>query len=136
MPSVSCCFLHVFTSQKINIKWTPNATKLYGDFLWTGWKILGPGCTRGSRGGDNLPGCARRPRRALEGVSHLGTPWTASSPYKFLNIPKPPVDNPRSEILPPQASVAIKNQSRPRSGTLLEGGNHHQWPSSSSRRPP
>ena len=27
-----------------------------------------------SRGGDNPPGCARRPRRALVGCAHLGCP--------------------------------------------------------------
>ena len=32
-----------------------------------------------------------------------------------------PRNNPRSEVSPPQAYVAMKNQSRPRSGTLPEG---------------
>ena len=31
MPSASCCFLHVFTSQDISTKWGPNAAKLFGD---------------------------------------------------------------------------------------------------------
>ena len=68
----ACIF---FTWHKINIKRSPNAIKLYRDFLWTRWKILGPGCTWGeSRGGDNPLGRARGPRHALEGCAHLGCP--------------------------------------------------------------
>ena len=34
MPSASSCFLHVFDSQKIHIKRSPNMIKIYGDFFW------------------------------------------------------------------------------------------------------
>ena len=76
-----------FTSQKILIKRSPNATNLYEDFLWTRRKKLGPGCTWGEfRGGDNPPGHARGPRRALVGCAHPGCPRTASLLYKYPNI--------------------------------------------------
>ena len=66
-------FCMLFTSQEINTKRSPNAAKLFGDFLCTRRKMLGPGCTWGeSRGGDNLPGHAKRPRHALVGCAHLG----------------------------------------------------------------
>ena len=40
-------FSMFFTSQKILIKQSPNATQIYGDFLWTRRMKLGPGCTWG-----------------------------------------------------------------------------------------
>ena len=42
----------------------------------------------------------------------------------------------RSGVPPPQASVATRNLSGALPGTLTEGGTHHRWPSSSSRRSP
>ena len=41
-----------------------------------------------SRGGDNPPGRARRPRRALVGCAHLGCPLTASLLYKYPKNPR------------------------------------------------
>ena len=41
-----------------------------------------------SRGGDNPPGRARRPKRALVGCAHHGCPRTASLLYKYPNIPE------------------------------------------------
>ena len=64
-----------FTSQEINIRRSPYATKLHGDFFWTRWNIMGPGCAWGVlRGEHNPPGRARRPRRALVGAALLGPP--------------------------------------------------------------
>ena len=83
---LSACF---FTSQEIKIRRGPNTTPIYDDFLWTKRNTMGPGCTWGkSRGGDNPPGCARRPSHALVGCAHLGCPRTASLLYKYPNIPE------------------------------------------------
>ena len=52
----------------------------------------------------------------------------------YISIyPKNIKEQNRSGVPPPQASVATKNLSGARSGTLPEGGTHHRWPSSSSR---
>jgi hypothetical protein len=59
--------------------------------------------------------------RAPVGCAHL------EAHLSMKPTPKIPINretirgNPRSEVPPPQASVAMKNQSRPRSGTLPEG---------------
>ena len=84
--SAKCQFLFFpvyFTSQKINIRRNPNATKLYRDFLWTRRNMLGPGCTWGS---------------PEEGTTHQGAPWwvvptsgaprTASLLYKYPKNPR------------------------------------------------
>ena len=55
--------------------------------------------------------------------------------YKSI-YPKTFEDNNRSGVPPLQASVATKNLSGALPGTLPEGGTHHRWPSSSSRRYP
>ena len=61
------------------------------------------------------------PWRALVGggppEAHLRMIPTLKNPINTKN----PRNNPRSEVSPLQASVATKNQSRPRSGTLPEG---------------
>ena len=118
--AVFCLF---FTSQKINIKRSPNTTKFFGEFLWTRTPRMGQRRTRGvPRGGHNPPGCAWGPRRAQVGCAHLsGLPH----PLFALEIPEYSETHrgyPRSEVSPPQASVATGNQSRSRSGTLPEGG--------------
>ena len=79
--AVFCLF---FSSQEINTKWSPNATKLHGDFLWTRRNPMGQSCTWGCPEG---------------GTNHQGAPgWvvptsvaspTPSLHYKFRNIPKP-----------------------------------------------
>src|SRR6266536_3919701 len=56
-----------FTSQKINIKRSPNAAKLYGDFLWTRRHPMGQGSTWWV-------------------VPTSGLPRTASLLYKYPNI--------------------------------------------------
>ena len=66
MPSASCCFSMFFTSQKINIKWSPNATKLHDDFLWARTKAMFPGCTWGFPEG---------------GTTHLGAPGEPGAPW-------------------------------------------------------
>ena len=70
MPVVVFCMF--FTSHEINIKQSPNATKLYGDFLWTKRHVMGPGCACGVlRGEHNPPGRAWAPRLALVGCAPL-----------------------------------------------------------------
>ena len=78
-----------FTLQEINIKWSPNAMKLYGDFFLDQKEHNGPWLRLGvPRGEQNPPGRARRPRRALVGCAHLGCPRTVSLLYKYPNIPE------------------------------------------------
>ena len=65
-----------------------------------------------------------------EGTTHQGAPGCAHLEAHLCVKPmlKNPINreiirnNPISEVPPPQGSVAIENQSRTRSGTLLEGG--------------
>ena len=72
------------------------------------------------RGGHNPPQRARGAWLALVGCAHL------KAHLHMKPTPKNPINretirnNPRSEVLP-QASVAMKNQSRTRSGTPPEG---------------
>ena len=116
MPSANCCFSMFFTSQEINIKRSPNATKLYDDFLSTKRKKLGPGCTWGeSRGGDNPPGHAKRPTRALVGCAHLGCP-----PDRLfaLQIPKNP------ETL--KASMKYSSSRRRVQNHQIQSRHHHR----------
>ena len=71
VPVVVFCLF--FTSQKINTKRSPNATKLFGEFFWTRRHLLGQRSTRGGlRGEHNPPGHAWGPRRAMVGCAHLG----------------------------------------------------------------
>ena len=84
--AVVCMF---FTSQEINIKRSPNATKLHGNFFWTRRNIMGPGCSwgsleegtphQGAPGGPGAPWCV---------VPTSVAPWTASLLYKYPNIPE------------------------------------------------
>ena len=82
-------FFLFFTSQKILIKRSPNATKLYGNFLWTRRNKLGPGFTwvvprRGQ------PTRARQEVQVCPGgfCPPRVPPWTASLLYKYPNITK------------------------------------------------
>ena len=66
VPSASCCFLHVFTSQEINTKRSPNATKHFEDFF-------GPEdihCAKKARGG--APRGAAPTRACLGAQARLG----------------------------------------------------------------
>ena len=71
--------------------------------------------------GHKTPGHAWALLHASVGCAHL------EAHLRMKSMPKNPINketirnNPRSEVLPPQASVAIKNKSRPCSGTLLKG---------------
>ena len=76
-------FFLVFTSQKINIRRSPNSPKLYGELLWARRNTTGPGCAWGCH---------------EEATTHQGAPWwvaptlgaprTASLLYKYPNIPE------------------------------------------------
>ena len=118
MPSASCCFLLVFLLHRKSI---PNRVQTQRNFMEN---FSGPEDTRWAK---------EVPEGGSEGsTTHQGAPmWvvptlvasrTASSPYKFPNIPKNPRGNPRSEVPLPQASVATRNQSRPHFGSPPEGG--------------
>ena len=71
--------------------------------------------------------------RALVGCAHLEAHLHVKPTPKNSINSEIIRNNPRSEVLPPQASVATENQSRPRSGTLPEGaiisGGHLHHPS-------
>ena len=83
MPvAVFCMF---FTSQEINIKRSPNATKLYRDFFWTRRNPMGQSCTWGCPEG----GTTHQPGAPRWVVPTSVASRTPSSPYKFTNIPKP-----------------------------------------------
>ena len=72
--------------------------------------------------GHKTPGRAWALVRALVGCAHL------EAHLRVKPTPKHPINRetirnkPRSEVPPPQGSVATENQSRPRSGTLPKGG--------------
>ena len=78
-----------FTSQKSNIKRSPNATKLYGEFLWARRNTTGPGCAWGClEGGTTHQGAPGGPGAPWWVGPTLGGPLTASLLYKYPNIPK------------------------------------------------
>ena len=77
--------------------------------------------------GQKSPEPTTRVERAPHGARPL-TLWLPQGPPDLFLTPTPLIyiqtsrKKPRSGVLPPQASVATKNQSRPCSGTLPEGG--------------
>ena len=120
LVAVFCLF---FTSQEINIKRSPNTAKLLGEFLWTRTPRMGQSSTWGvPRGGTTHQGAPGPPSAPKLVVPTSMASRTPSSPYKFPKYSKNPRGEPRSEVPPLQGSVATRNQSRPRSGTLPEGG--------------
>ena len=91
------------------------------------------------------PGKVRRGQEIGGEPTPLGAPLSCgplvTPPTDFFRLynplyPKTIEDEDRSGVPPPQASVATKNLSGARFGTLPEGGIPHRWPSSSSRRTP
>ena len=110
-----CCFLCRNES-------FPNELKLFDDFFGTKETpksfVGGP---EEPRGGHNPPGRAWWARHAPVGCAHL------EAHLRVKPTPKNPINRetiknkPRSEVPPPQASVATENQSRPCSGTLPKG---------------
>ena len=89
VPSACCYFSMFFTTQKINIKWSPNVTKLYGEFLWSRRNIMGPSCTWGMlRGEHNPQGASGGPGAPWWVVPTTGAPRTTYLLYKYPNIPE------------------------------------------------
>ena len=101
-------------------------------------KVLGMGCkfTKNIFGKYKKYRSKKIPERSPEAATSLGgAPPRArllacgplGSPPDLIPTPKNPINietsrkKPRSGVPPPQASVATKNQSRPRSSTLPEG---------------
>ena len=75
-------------------------------------------------GGEHkTPGPARRPRRTQVCCSHLEAHIRMIPKLKNPGNRETIKNNPRLEVLPPQAFVATKNQSGACSGTLSEGEN-------------
>ena len=80
-------FSMFFTSQKINIRRSPNATKLHGEFLWARRNTTGPGCAWGCpEGGTTHQGAPGGPCVPWWAVPTSGAPRTASLLYKYPNI--------------------------------------------------
>ena len=95
------------------------------NFLMIFWNKRGTrsfvGRPEGEGGEHKTSGHTRRPRCAQVGCAHLEAHLcvipTLKNPINTQTIR----NNPRSEVPSPQASIATKNQSRPRSSTLPEG---------------
>ena len=67
MPSASSCLLHVYVSQKPNIKHNPNGIKTDGELFWNIWDFPKQESMRnGVRGGHETGGRALPPGRALD----------------------------------------------------------------------
>ena len=90
--------------------------------------------SRKQRGRHEVGGRAHPPGRALHPRGPLVAPLADFFRLYISIYPKTIGEQNRSGVPPPQASVATKNLSKARSGTLPERGTHHRWPSSSSRR--
>ncbi|KAM3260658.1 hypothetical protein ACQJBY_051746 [Aegilops geniculata] len=103
--------------KEINTKWSPNATKLYGDFLWTRRQLMGQGCTCGcfeeSTTHQGAPGGLGAPWWV---VPTSGAPRTASLLYKYPNIP---------ETL--GGSTKIKSSRRRVQNHPIQSRHHHGW---------
>ena len=71
MPSASSCLLHVFVSQKPNIKRSPNGIKTDEELFWNIYDFWEVKSTRdGARGGHEAGRCAPGGRRALNPRGH------------------------------------------------------------------
>ena len=105
-----------------------NGLKIYGDFLWT---------KRGPRSTVAVPGSERVGQKPSGGAPTacglLGHPLDVRLTPKILINAQTSEKNPRSEVQPPQASVATENQAGARFSTLPEGeiitGGHLHHPS-------
>ena len=88
-PVLVAVFCLFFTSQKINIKRSPNAAKLFVEFLWTRRHPVGQrstwGCPEGGTAHQGAPGGPGTPRWVVPTSVASRTP---SLPYKFPNILK------------------------------------------------
>ena len=71
--------------------------------------------------GHKTPGRAWALARALVGCAHLKAHLRVKPTLKNPINRETIINNPISEVQPPQASITMKNQSRPRSSTLSEG---------------
>src|SRR3990170_7303038 len=118
-------FAYFSVSKKRNIKWSPNGMKPSGELFLER--------KQSRRLGVDVREASRKPR----GREARPTPWARPHPRGplvapltnlfrlYMSIyPKNIGEQNRSGVPPPQASVATKNQSRPCSGTLPEGGSH------------
>ena len=110
-----CCFL-------CRNETSPKELELFDDCFGT--KENPPSFVGGpeeTRGGHNPPGRARGAWLAPVGCAHLEAHLRVKPTPKNPINTETPRNNSWSEDLLLQASVAMKNQSRPYSGTLSEG---------------
>ena len=124
-------FAYFGVSKKRNIEQSPNKMKPSGE-LFLERKQSGRlgvhvrGSTRRARG----RGRAHPPGRALHPRGPLVAPLTDFFRLYISIYPKNIGEHNRLGVLPPQASVATENQSRPvlapcRRGESFSGGHHH-----------
>ena len=119
LVAVFACFLHRRKSIANGVQTQQNFLEIFfgpEDIQWA--KEIQEGCPEGGTTHLGVPGGPSVPSWV---VPTSMASRTASLPYKLPNIQTKPQGNPISEVPPPQASVAMQNQSRPHSGTLPEG---------------
>ena len=99
MPSASCCFLLVFTSQKIHIKQSPNSVKLFGDFFGPEENLGAKEAPGGGPWGTQPTSARQRPLARPGGL--WGT-WGS---------PAPPLRSRNTQILSKPYGESTKNNS-------------------------
>ena len=83
MPSASSCLLHVYVSQKPNIKRSPNGIKTDGELFWNIWDFSEEESTQnGVRGGHEIVG------RALPPWARLAPSWSTRKAVDALLLPQ------------------------------------------------
>ena len=113
------CLFQCFEEKEYQIEWKRNEIN-WRSYFWKETHVMDLECTPGvpqavHEGGGRPPGHAPLPREQPG-----GPPTYPLHPY-IPTYPKTSRTEDRSGVLPPQASVATKNLSGARSGTLPEG---------------
>ena len=98
-----------------------NGLKIYGDFLWTKRDPRSIGVGPEEPRGRHKPAGSPPLGHALLACYRLVAHRDLFPPPKIPINRETPRNKPRPGVPPPQASVATKNQSGARSGTLSEG---------------
>ena len=135
-PVSVAVFRLFFTSQEINIKRSPNTAKLFVHFYGPEdiqWARSTPGgCPEGGTTHQGVPGPPGTPRWVMPTSVASHTP---SLPYKSSNIPNTLAETLDRKFCRRKVSISVKTNLDPVPAPYRRG-NHHRWPSSSSRRPP
>ena len=111
---LSIFFAYFRVSKKRKIKRSPIDLKLHGTHFWKERSPEDLECTSGDlRGGHEAGGRAHPPGRPLHPREPIVPPLTYFFRLYISIYPKNIRDHNRSGVLPPEASVATENQSRP-----------------------